>query len=315
MSLISESDILFEKDIVLVDDNEDNLVVVKHILNRIGYKNVSSFSKPEIVIDELKASGRVPDLFILDVMMPIIDGITLAKNIVEDEFFSGSYIIFATARDVNETLEECFDAGCRDFVRKPISYVELRCRVSNVLELQNVQLNLKKQNEALKKTSVTDALTQLSNRRFLDERLADEFNKCQRYHHELSFLMLDLDHFKKVNDTYVHQIGDDVLVEMGAILRDAVRSTDVVARYGGEEFSIMLTSTPKNRAIEFADRLRLRVEKHLSIPSAPDLAVTVSIGLSAFERGMEKVEDLLLRADKALYKAKHEGRNKVVADS
>ncbi len=161
-----------------------------------------------------------------------------------------------------------------------------------------------------------DALTRIYNRHTFDERLVYELKRRQRYGHELSLLMVDLDHFKNVNDTYGHKAGDMVLKEMGRILRSALRSTDLAARYGGEEFVVLLPHTSEADAHMLAERIRSRVQKAAFSFEDRDFSVTASIGVASLESGcFSRDEDLLLKADKALYEAKHNGRNMVVVSN
>ena len=168
-------------------------------------------------------------------------------------------------------------------------------------------------NVRLEALAHTDPLTQCLNRRALTERLVGEMERARRYNSLVTLLMVDLDHFKRINDTHGHLVGDDVLSDVGAVLRGMVRSVDIVARYGGEEFVVVLPETPSAGALTFAHRLRERIEDHVFSDFAPlGLRLTASIGVSTYpSAGVESVEDLFARADEALYRAKAEGRNRV----
>lgn len=169
----------------------------------------------------------------------------------------------------------------------------------------------------LERETVTDALTGAFNRRYLDRRLSEEVSASRRYARSLSILLIDIDHFKNVNDTHGHQAGDCVLVALGKILTETLRESDTLARYGGEEFLIIAPHTPVSGAIEVAERLRMRVESHeFSLPdeAGPTRAirVTVSIGVASLGDGVDNVEKLVKAADKNLYRAKAAGRNRVI---
>lgn len=168
-------------------------------------------------------------------------------------------------------------------------------------------------NRRLEELAHTDPLTKTLNRRALSERLAAEMERVRRYTTTLSLLLIDLDHFKQVNDTHGHLAGDDVLIEIAALLQRVVRAVDVVARYGGEEFIIVLPETGAQGAEAFAERLRELIEaQSFCLSRATPIRLTTSIGVSAFPGfGVESVEDLLANADQALYRAKSEGRNRV----
>ena len=171
----------------------------------------------------------------------------------------------------------------------------------------------------LEHENITDALTGLRNRRFLDLRLAEEMSRAARYGSPVSVLLLDIDHFKSVNDTCGHTVGDKVLAEVGRIVRDTVRNTDLAARYGGEEIAIIAPQTPLSTAVMLGERLRHNIETKAR-DAVPEVAVlerpiTVSIGVAKSSTPPESASKLLWRADSALYEAKGGGRNRVVADS
>lgn len=302
------------RNMVIVDDHEDNILVLKHLLERIGYSEIKTFSESENVIDQLNLKEEKVDCFLLDVMMPKLDGVSLARMLRNHDRYKDVAIVFVTAKDMNNTLEDCFKVGGTDFVNKPISLVELRCRLSKVFELQDAQIRLKKQNEELTRCTLTDSLTSLYNRRFLDHRLEEECAKSARYQHDMSFLMMDLDKFKRINDDFGHLVGDRVLKDLADILVEQTRSTDMVARYGGEEFCVLLTGTPLEKARDTAERIRKRVEDARLLPES-DEDVTISIGVVAYSPEIQKAHELISLADSALYDAKEQGRNRVVAAS
>ena len=166
--------------------------------------------------------------------------------------------------------------------------------------------------------SITDPLTGIYNRRYLERRLADEIARASRYGMPFSVLLIDIDHFKRVNDIYGHQVGDLVLEGMAQLIVATLRTTDIVARYGGEEIMVILPGTPVKTAADLAERLRKIVEDaSFEVPAELDreisaLGVTVSIGVACFSQHTKAMQDLIQGADKALYRAKHEGRNRVV---
>ncbi|OGI54573.1 MAG: hypothetical protein A3D32_00345 [Candidatus Muproteobacteria bacterium RIFCSPHIGHO2_02_FULL_60_13] len=174
---------------------------------------------------------------------------------------------------------------------------------------------------AFEQESITDPLTGIYNRRYLERRLADEIARANRYGMPLSVLLTDIDHFKRVNDIYGHQVGDLVLEGMAQLIVNTLRTTDIVARYGGEEIMVIAPSTPVKTAIDLAERLRKVVENAtFEVPVELDrdisaLGVTVSIGVACFSQHTKDMQDLIQNADKALYRAKSEGRNRVVTGS
>jgi two-component system, cell cycle response regulator len=190
----------------------------------------------------------------------------------------------------------------------------IKAGVSAVQRAQVIE-TAKSENARLEVLAQTDPLTMVLNRRALTTRLASELDRARRYEAVLSLLMIDLDHFKSVNDTYGHLVGDDVLRATAALLQQAVRSVDVVARYGGEEFVIVLPETPLSGAVAFAERVRQQIEDHpFRALSGERLRVTASIGVGVFPaEDVSTVDTLLAHADEALYRAKAAGRNQVRA--
>jgi two-component system, cell cycle response regulator len=201
-----------------------------------------------------------------------------------------------------------FDAAAVEFAETVIKSAVSAVQRAHLLETTRAD------NARLEVLAQTDPLTELLNRRALAVRLAIEMERVRRYSSPLTLLMIDLDHFKKVNDTYGHLVGDDVLQQVALLLRRAVRSVDVVARYGGEEFVVALPETAEVGAVAFADRIRQKIESH-PFPGGgpiPPPRLTASIGVATYPAAhVETVEDLFACADAALYRAKQKGRNRV----
>ena len=170
----------------------------------------------------------------------------------------------------------------------------------------------------LERETLTDPLTGVFNRRYLDRCLSQEVASARRYGLPFSALLLDIDHFKQINDGHGHQVGDEVLASLGKIIAGELRDPDVVARYGGEEFLVMAVNTPLSGAIDLAERLRKRIESHgFNLPGVPDaeggICATVSIGVASLGDAIDSAEKLVHAADRNLYRAKHGGRNQVIA--
>jgi two-component system cell cycle response regulator len=217
--------------------------------------------------------------------------------------------VFFLRRTEGEPALTAEDVEFADAVIKAAVAVIQRARALETTRADNARL------EAL---AHTDPLTQLLNRRALAARLGSELDRARRYDSVVTLLMVDLDHFKKVNDTHGHLVGDDVLREMAGLLRHEARSVDLVARYGGEEFAVVLPQTGEEGAVRFAERLRDRVASHPFRADGPGdrtpLSLTASIGVATFpSHRVESVEDLFARADAALYRAKADGRDRVRA--
>ncbi|MBT8345814.1 MAG: GGDEF domain-containing protein [Desulfofustis sp.] len=170
----------------------------------------------------------------------------------------------------------------------------------------------------LERENITDPLMGIYNRRFFNRRLLEEVSRSTRYNLPLSVLIIDIDYFKKINDTFGHPIGDSVLVNLGQLLLDNTRTSDIVARYGGEEIAIMTPSTPLPVALVLAERIRNKVETEVMVPpdaknSREAIRITVSIGVASLISAKEDVDILIEKADKALYEAKQSGRNRVIS--
>ena len=181
--------------------------------------------------------------------------------------------------------------------------------IYDVTDIAINRLQLDKANEKLARLSQTDALTQLNNRHHWNYLIDSEFKRVKRYEHESTLMMLDIDHFKNVNDTYGHVAGDKVITEVSRIIHENVRETDFAARYGGEEFAICLTNTTADNAIILAERLRQAIEKKPITDEGNVIKVTISIGMAEFTANTDTVDTWTKNADSALYKSKENGRN------
>ena len=233
-----------------------------------GYE-VEGASDGQAALDTVMRSA--PDLILLDVMMPEMDGLEVvrrlkAKSEAELPFIP---VIMQTALDSTERKVAGLDAGADDYVTKPINFAELEARVNSLLRIKTLQQELaarekelSEMNDRLLQISLTDGLTQIENRRSLEQRLHEMFEHSVRLHEPIACIMCDIDKFKTVNDTYGHQAGDEVLKEFAQILKSEAREIDRVGRYGGEEFLLLLPGTVLDAAVTFAERLRERVEGH-----------------------------------------------------
>ena len=201
--------------------------------------------------------------------------------------------------------------GADEVLPKPLDCDELLVRVGRFLQLGGRFDLLRRKAEHLHTLSVTDGLTRAHNHRFFQERLREEFRRAQRYDDPLSLMLLDVDHFKDVNDRYGHVVGDEVLRDVAEAIRVSIRDTDLLARYGGEEFAVLLPNTHLAGALTVAERVWRGVGAVAAGPSR-ELRITASIGLSGFpSRTVVSPDHLLRTADEALYRAKKEGRNKI----
>jgi len=299
--------------VLIVDDQVANLKMLLTFLQDHGYSvRIAESAKRALQVLE----GYTPDCILLDIMMPGISGFELCKILQKNPQTSGIPILFMSALDAITDKIRGFEAGGVDYITKPFQDVEVLARVNThitlrrqKLELERVQKALLLQTEQLERLAITDELTGLQNRRCLKLVLDREHQRGIRHNLELSCLALDLDHFKKVNDTYGHDVGDTVLQEFSSILINSIRSTDSCFRIGGEEFIILLPETNEKGAWKTAEKIRESVANTQF--SNVEYSVTVSLGISISNQSQQKnTEELLHYADKALYIAKKNGRNK-----
>jgi diguanylate cyclase (GGDEF)-like protein len=254
------------------------------------------------------------DLVICDLEMPRMDGFRFITMLQTREELKDIPVILLTGRGDQELKVKGLEHGACDYVTKPFDPGELVARVRVQLKIKSLQDALKKSNELLRELSYTDPLTRLHNRRYLMDALEKEFQRAGRRGRALSLALLDIDHFKPINDTYGHQQGDAVLTALATVIQGELRRYDIVARYGGEEFMILLPETSPAEGVAVAERLRASVAKMVFPPPLERLRVTVSLGVAVYpaER-ISTVDDLIREADAALYRAKNGGRNRVVA--
>ena len=206
------------------------------------------------------------------------------------------------------------EQGANDYLVMPFDSGELIARVKVQLKMKTLHDNLKRSNRLLLTLSSTDSLTRLYNRRMLMQTLSREVERHSRSDQVLSVLMLDIDHFKNINDTFGHLNGDKVLVAIAKVLKRYLRPYDIATRFGGEEFVLVLPNTTAKHAMDVAERLREAVEEITFDGELRELTVTTSIGIACYPRpGIDGVDDLLKAADEALYHAKNTGRNRVVS--
>ncbi len=253
------------------------------------------------------ARNLVPDLVLLDVDLPLLTGFEVCQRLKEDPATTAIPVIFLTGADEVYTKVQGFDLGAVDYVVKPFDPAELRARV-------RAALRTKRFHDLLAARSHVDGLTGIWNRTYFNQRLGEEISAAQRYGRTVSLVMLDLDHFKVLNDSFGHPFGDQVLQAVGDVLHTHLRTTDAPCRYGGEEFALILTETDEQGALLTAERIRAQIAEVPFRPKDRHVQVTASVGVavsSFFERGALSMSAMLTAADDALYEAKHEGRNRV----
>lgn len=298
--------------ILIVDDNAMIRSEIKAVLMKDG-----SFSHFLEASDGLTAFKTImetpPDLVLCDLVMPGFDGLKFLGLKASRKELEQIPVIILTAEDDLDRKAEILERGASDYVTKPFHEKELLARVRIHTKLKLLQDELREKNAQLESLSVTDVLTGLANRRRLMARLDEEVERARRYKTPLSVVMIDIDHFKLVNDTYGHAMGDEVLRNIGAMLKASVRATDLAARYGGEELTLVLPHTDIPAALQVAESLRMKFSEIEHGQHGVTLRKTASMGLAARDGqgDMPDAEELLRMADKALYRAKQGGRNRV----
>jgi diguanylate cyclase (GGDEF)-like protein len=288
--------------ILVVDDDPVGARLVDGVLRAAGF--ASSFCcDAEKAFEVIRSES--PDLVILDVVMPQMDGFRLCQRVRAHPGLQLTPIIFLTRKGDLEQRVRGLQVGGNDYLAKPFEPRELVARVRS--HLQRLF--------ELREMAIRDGLTRCYNSKHFKMRLEQEMARAQRDHTHLSLGMLDIDTFKKINDSYGHPAGDAVLSHLASILTASMRSADVVARYGGDEFGFLLVDAAVPEATIIANRLRERVERHrFELPAVRseliNVSCTVSVGVAAFQPN-DTVHGLLQRADGALYEAKQSGRNRV----
>ena len=304
--------------ILVVDDSKTQLDWVQQVLAREGFEVQAATDGKEAI---RRFRTEAPDLVLLDMVLPDMDGLEVLRIIKAREKEHFIPVIMLSVKADLDSKVAGLRIGADDFLAKPFAEAELLARCAAMLRIKRLQDELHATRRLLEEQSITDGLTGLRNRRFFDERLQEEFGRAQRYSDPVSLIMLDLDHFKRVNDRYGHQAGDLVLRESADLLRASLRDPDIPARYGGEEFAVLLPKTHVQGALAVAERvwraIGARTFRH-ALGEGPgasppvELRVTASIGVAFFPSKDITSSELLVKfADEALYQAKRSGRNSI----
>jgi len=308
--------------ILAVDDDPMSLKLLERTLRKAGHQVTCARDGREALQIALEAN---PQVVLADWMMPELDGLDLCRALRRIESGQDMYFLLLTGRDDEDRAVEAFDAGVDDYVAKPFNARILMARLKGgqrVIELKaKVELDrqtmmqqvaeLGSLTRKLRTASLTDALTDLPNRRYIMKRLEQEWDASSRTNRPLSVIMIDIDHFKKVNDGHGHDVGDVVLKETARILRNSTRQGEEVARLGGEEFLVVCPNATLVQARMCAERLRIAIERNLIQTGNFNRAVTVSLGVAERSPGVARYEALFKSADEAVYAAKARGRNQV----
>ncbi len=286
--------------VLMVDDTPANLDILRETLGPEGY-NIYAAPRGEIAIRI--AEQAIPDLILLDVMMPGMDGYETCAKLKDSDLTRDIPVIFISAKNDAHDVVKGFEVGGIDYIFKPFKQAEVVARVKTHIRLRQAILKLAAM-------ANNDPLTGLYNRRYLFDQLEKEIARSQRNNSPFTVVMADIDFFKKVNDNYGHDFGDLVLVEFSQLIMKEKRLQDIATRWGGEEFLLILPDTELEGAVQFAEKIRGKLEEKVFESGGKKVDVTASFGAALYEKegGFEQT---LREADQNLYKAKESGRNQV----
>jgi diguanylate cyclase (GGDEF)-like protein len=309
--------------ILIADSDPATRSAIERLLSTTGAVHVAINGAQAMDI----VAKAQPDLILADWALPGLSGETLLKNLRSSQEGKEKYVIVLTAHDNEQTLVAAFDAGADDYVTKPFGARSLEARVRagqrivalkqevkrEMREVQRYIQELAAVNQRWEEAAFTDVLTGLPNRRYAMERLKQEWAGSVRNNRPLSCMMIDIDYFKHVNDTYGHAGGDRVLRSIATVLKKSIRTEDVICRVGGEEFLVICSDTTEIAAASGAgERLNKAVANHVvTNESGFNARVTISIGVAGRSPANSTVDAVLKAADRAVYEAKNSGRNRV----
>ena len=311
--------------ILAVDDDPMTLLTLETMLKSEHRRILTAADGDQALQLALREN---PHMLITDWRMPGLDGIRLCRVLRKTLVTRDIYIVMLTGNETDKQLVEAFNAGADDYVVKPFTPEVLLARICSGERLIFHQRTIRKDREVIRQyadqlaaanrklqdIAMTDFLTGLSNRRSAIIRLKKLVAEARRYGEPLSCLMLDIDHFKRINDTYGHDCGDIVLKELSWLFKEKARSYDTVSRWGGEEFLIISARSGPEDSFQLAERLRLTVENHpVAFPDGTVVSLTISIGVATWGQEHLNEDSLIKEADTCLYKAKQSGRNRVIS--
>ena len=318
--------------ILIIDDQRTIRVLLADILKQMGYKNVDLASTSEegfkIIQNKLKRGEEI-DLILLDINLPDNNGVEICEELKKKSEFKDVPIVMITGNEDSATLKKAFAVGASDYITKNVSEIEIKARISSALnlrkeikkrnarekELKKTARKLKAANKKLEEMASQDGLTNLANRRLFDKIIKKEWQQAQKRNNCLGLIMLDIDYFKRYNDYYGHQTGDDCLKELAAVMKEVISpEKDLAARYGGEEFAIILPESNLRKIEAVTKKLQAKIDNlKIEHPDSPIANyVTVSIGgVVTRPQRNKSFEQLIEKTDDLLYKAKKNGRNQI----
>ncbi|HZS53772.1 MAG TPA: diguanylate cyclase [Bryobacteraceae bacterium] len=293
--------------VLIADDNHMSRVLLRSSVERWGYEVVLAANGLEAW--EILAKPDAPPMAILDWVMPDVTGPELCRRMRENHREPYTYILLLTSKSTKDDTVEGLESGADDYIVKPFDDNELRMRLRAGQRIVDLQIKLLQAREELRERANKDLLTMLPNRSAIATALEREVSRCHRDNRTCGIILLDIDHFKKINDTYGHFAGDAVLRETAMRLRGNMREYDQVGRYGGEEFLVVLPNCDLDQAATQAERMRHKLHTEVMKVDSAELTVSASFGVTISDCS-ERSPDLFVRvADEALYRSKARGRN------
>ncbi len=293
--------------VLIADDDLTSRTLLKKSLLRWGYEVVVAANGAEAW--DILSGPDSPPMAILDWVMPFMTGPELCRQVRETRREPYCYILLLTSMDSKSATVEGMEAGADDYIVKPFNEHELQVRLRAGKRIVDLQMENLRAREELRERANKDLLTMLPNRPAIASALERELSRCHRERRTVGVILLDIDHFKKINDTYGHFAGDAVLRETAARLRHNMRPYDEVGRYGGEEFLVVLPNCDIEAAAHQAERMRAKLHSDSMIVDGAEMRVSASFGVTVSD-GSERSPDVFVRvADEALYRAKGNGRN------
>ncbi len=295
--------------ILIVDDDPQISGLMTMILESYGYEIAVAASGNEAL---KKLDQIMPHLVLLDVNMPGLSGLETLEIVRKREEYT-SVVLVSGNSDTQDVIKG-LEAGADDYICKPFNLHELVARVKTQLRIKNLTDKLSEANKKLQALVEIDDLTGLYNMRGMYDRINLEISRNRRFGSGICAIMMDMDHFKRVNDDHDHLFGSFVLKEVGGIIKTSMRDVDFGARYGGDEFMVILTGTDYDGAMKYAERLRLAIEEYDFNNGEHRMDLTTSMGLAVLRPDAERnltAKELVQWADRALYESKETGRNKV----
>jgi two-component system, cell cycle response regulator len=290
--------------ILLVEDSTFETAYITRLLHNYTILHASSGEEIWPILKD-----EAPSIILLDVILPGEDGFQIAKQLAGNEKYADIPIIFITQKDQGRDVEEGFESGAVDYIKKPYNELELRARIRSAVMKKRRELDLREK-------TITDPLTGVFNRRHFFDCLESSINhSLRRKQNIFSISLVDVDHLKSINDTHGHQAGDHVLREVADVLKKKIRSYDIMARFGGDEFIILFNDCAKRETGEIMHRIKEYVAKTPVAFNNNTISVTLSCGVSDFSEVRSDeigAEHLIGMADKRLYSAKNAGRNTIV---